>query len=292
MREELVQQLQQLRQQVEELEERLAESFLQTVELLGVLLTTVERFYEGSHSRFVSQKAAEVARRLGCGQKEVWETQTAGLLHDIGKLGYPEVLLQKFPPEMTAEEWQLYRYHPEIGWHILRRHRGLQGVAEIVLQHHERLDGSGFPGHLQGHHIRLGARIIAVVDTFHNALYKRRRDRRFLHAAPPEPVEVFHQRYLAALRHLEEKAGILYDAEVVRVFVELLEEERRQLGVRVQQSVPVNQLQPGMVVAESYYTSYGLLVIAQGECITAEMVPSLVRFAELGELPRKLRVWV
>lgn len=285
-------QLQQLRQQLEELEERLAESFLQMVELLGTLLTAVERFYDGSHSRFVSQKAAEVARRLGCNSKEVWETQTAGLLHDIGKIGYPETLLQKFPPEMTAEERQLYERHPEIGWYILRIHRGLQGVAELVLQHHERLDGSGFPRHMRGRQVRLGARIIAVVDTFHNALYKRRRDRRFLHAAAPEPVEIVHQRYLAALRHLQEKAGTLYDAEVVHVFTELLEEERRQLGMQLQQSVSVNQLQPGMVVAENYYTSYGLLVIAQGERITAEMVPLLVRFAELGELPRKLRVWV
>ncbi|MDW8225827.1 MAG: hypothetical protein RMK93_07390, partial [Bacteroidota bacterium] len=56
-------------------------------------------------------------------------------------------------------------------------------------------------------------------------------------------------------------------------------------------TVPVNQLQPGMVLAESYYTSYGLLVIAQGELVTAEMVPSLVRFAEMGEIPRKLVVW-
>lgn len=292
MSEELLQQVQQLRQQLEVVEHRLAESFLQMVELLGVLLTAVEWFYEGSHARFVSRKAAEIAQRMGCSETEIVEIQLAGLLHDIGKVGCPETLLQKFPAEMNAEERRLYERHPEIGWYILSRHSGLQVVAELVLQHHERLDGSGFPNHLRGRQIRLGAAIIAVVDTFHNALYKRRRDRRFLHDVAPEPATVYQQRYLAALRHLEEKAGTLYDPLVVRTFVELMEEERQQLGMRLQRSVPVNQLRPGMVLAESYYTSYGLLIIAQGEPVTPGIVPTLVRFAELGEIPRKLRVWV
>ncbi len=253
---------------VHELEARLAESFAQTIELLGMLVATVERFYEGSHCRYVSQKAAEVARRLGCSELEVFEVQVAGLLHDIGKIGYPESVLQKFPAEMTAQERQLYERHPELGWYILQRHSALRGVAELVVQHHERLDGSGFPRHL------------------------RRRDRLAVQEAPNEPPEVAHRRYLAALQHLEAKAGTLYHPEVVRTFIGLVEEERRQLGQKVLQSVPVNQLQPGMVVAENYYTSYGLLVVARGEVVTAEMVPSLVRFAELGEVPRKVLVWV
>ncbi|MCS6966139.1 MAG: HD domain-containing protein [Candidatus Kapabacteria bacterium] len=283
--------LQQLQQQVVKLEQRLAESFAQVIDLLGMLVSTAERFYEGSHCRFVSQKASEVARRMGCSEVEVFEIQVAGLLHDIGKIGYPEPLLQKFPSEMAVEERQLYEHHPELGWHILRKHSALQEVAELVLQHHERLDGTGFPRRLREGQIQLGAAIIAVVDAFHNALYRRRRDRRLMHATTSEPPEIAQQRYLAALHHLEEKAGTFYHPRVVRVFVELVEEERRQLGQKILLTVPVNQLQPGMVLAESYYTSYGLLVIAQGELVTAEMVPSLVRFAEMGEIPRKLVVW-
>ncbi len=282
----------QLHQRLAELEEQLAQSVLQTVQLLGALMASVERFYEGSHCRFVAQKAAEVARRMGCSEVEVFQVHVAGLLHDIGKLGYPEAILQKFPPEMTPEERQLYERHPELGWEILRKHSALEGAAELVLQHHERWDGSGFPRHLRGRQIHLGAAIIAVVDAFHNALYKRRRDRRFVHATPPEPPEIAHQRYLAALRHLEEKAGVLYHPTVVRTFVDMLEEERRQLGTRLLQTVAVNQLRPGMVVAENYYTAYGLLIVAQGEQITPDMVPTLIRFAELGELPRKVVVWV
>jgi len=287
MSEELLRQLQ---QRVEALEQRVAEDFAQTVELLGTLVSASERFYEGSHCRFVSQKAAEVARRLGCSEREIFQVQVAGLLHDIGKVGYPEVVLQKFPSELTAEERQLYERHPELGWYVLQRHAGLRDIAEIVLQHHERLDGSGFPRQLRGRQIRLEAAILAVVDVFHNAVYKTRRDRRLHHAG--EPSEVTQQRMVAALRHLQEKAGTLYHPAVVRAFVELVEEERRRLGKRSLQTVAVNQLQPGMVLAESYYTSYGLLIIAQGEAITAEMVPVLVRFAELGELPRKVVVWV
>ncbi|MEN3027288.1 MAG: HD domain-containing phosphohydrolase [Chlorobiota bacterium] len=284
--------VEQLQRELEELGQRFAESFTQMLELLGTLVTLVEHFYDGGHSRFVSQKAAEVARRMGCSEREVFETQVAGLLHDIGKIGLPEAVLQKFPSEMTSEERQLYERHPELGWYILQRHSALRGVAEIVFQHHERLDGSGFPRHLRGRQIRVEAAIVTVVDVFHNALYRRRRDRRFAPPGHTEPVEVAQQRYLAALRHLEEKAGVLYHPVVVRTFVELVEEERRQLGTRIVQSVPVNQLRPGMVLAESYYTSYGLLIVAQGECVTPEMVPTLVRFAEVGELPRKVLVWV
>ncbi|GBD07362.1 Cyclic di-GMP phosphodiesterase response regulator RpfG [bacterium HR21] len=280
------------REPLQELSTRLAESFAQTIELLGALVAAVERFYEGSHCRFVSQKAAEVARRLGCSELEVFEIQVAGLLHDIGKIGYPESVLQKFPTEMTAEERRLYERHPELGWHILRKHSALHGVAELVLQHHERLDGSGFPQRLRGRQIRLGAAIIAVVDVFHNAVSKRRRDRRVVQESPPTPPEVAYRQYLSAVHHLEAKAGALYHPEVVRTFVELMEEERRQLGQKLLQAVPVNQLRPGMVVAENYYTSYGLLVVAQGEQVTPEMVPVLVRFAEVGEVPRKVLVWV
>lgn len=279
-------------QQLQELSNRLAESFAQTIEVLGALVAVVERFYEGSHCRFVSQKAAEVARRLGCAELEVFEIQVAGLLHDIGKIGYPESVLRKFPAEMTTEERQLYERHPELGWHILQKHSALRGVAELVLQHHERLDGSGFPRQLRGRQIRLGASIIAVVDVFHNALFKRRHDRRTVQEVPTTPPEVSHRQYLATIRHLEAKAGTLYLPDVVHTFIELMEEERRQLGQKMLQSVPVNQLRPGMVVAENYYTSYGLLVVAQGEGVTSEMLPVLVRFAEVGEIPRKVLVWV
>ena len=283
-----------LEQQLRQLETQFAESFMQTVELLSTLVAAVERFYEGSHCRFVGYKAAEVARRLGLSEVEVFEIQVAGLLHDIGKIGYPDALLQKFPTEMTAEERHLYERHPELGWHILRKHSGLQTVAEIVLQHHERLDGSGFPRHLRGRQIHIGAAIIAVVDVFHNALYRRRREARYRHAAPtaPVPSPEEQQRYIQVLRHLEEKAGSVYHPAVVRTFIELVEEERRALGQRLLQAVAVNQLREGMVVAENYYTPYGLLVIAQGERLTSAMLPVLVRFAELGEIPHKLLVWV
>jgi HD-GYP domain-containing protein (c-di-GMP phosphodiesterase class II) len=170
----------------------------------------------------------------------------------------------------------------------------LQTVAEIVLQHHERLDGSGFPRHLRGRQIHIGAAIIAVVDVFHNALYRRRREARYRHAAPtaPVPSPEEQQRYIQVLRHLEEKAGSVYHPAAVRTFIELVEEGRHALGQRLLQAVAVNQLREGMVVAENYYTPYGLLVIAQGERLTSAMLPVLVRFAELGEIPHKLLVWV
>jgi HD-GYP domain-containing protein (c-di-GMP phosphodiesterase class II) len=109
----------------------------------------------------------DIARELGVKEGTVdWtDMQRGSLLHDVGKIGVIDSILLK-PGKLTDEEWHEMRKHPEIGYNMLRQVKFLTGAAEIILAHHERWDGKGYPYGLHEEEIPLGARIFPVVDTF------------------------------------------------------------------------------------------------------------------------------
>ncbi len=283
-----------LNELVETLSEELADSFFQTLQMLSTIISLSERYYEGSHSGFVSEKSALVAEELNLSEEDVTEIKITGLVHDIGKVGFKDKALYKFTSEMTRREFQIYSLHPLIGREILSKHSGYGNIAKIVYQHHERPDGSGFPNHLKGDSILPGAAIIAVVDTYHNLMHKTLRDKnktttRQVHfASASNYISTTGELYNSAISYLNKKKGIMFDTKVVDVFIDLIENERKQLRYKTVQRVHVNKVEQDMVFAEDYYTSYGLLIAAKGEVMKAEMQPALVRFADAGELPVKV----
>ncbi len=282
--------------QIEILGDKLVGSFLQTIDILSALLGAEERYYAGSHCRFVAEKAEETARIMGLSESDIFEIRTAALLHDIGKIGFPDIVLAKFPAEMQPDEFRFYTGHCELGREILRRHHSLATVAELVYQHHERFDGSGFPRHLRGGDIHIGAMIIGVVNVYHNAMYRRSKDRYQLAdtgssvASVNTLVDETRTRYSQVMHHFARKSGVLYRPDVVDAFTSLVETDRRRLGEKIIKRLTVNQLKPGMTLIENYYTSYGLLVAARDETLSDKMIASLVRFAEIGEIPQKVLV--
>jgi diguanylate cyclase (GGDEF)-like protein/putative nucleotidyltransferase with HDIG domain len=132
--------------------------------------------YTGSHSQRVAELAARTARRLGLPEEEVELTRLAASLHDLGKLAIPEEILRK-PGPLTEPERMVLERHPQIGFRMLES-LGVDPVAEWVLHHHERWDGSGYPDGLPGESIPLGARIIFVADAYDamtsERVYRRR----------------------------------------------------------------------------------------------------------------------
>ncbi len=120
--------------------------------------------YTGSHSERVSELAAKVAARLGLDQEQVERTRLAGSLHDLGELAIPEEILRK-PGELTDSERLVLERHPQIGFRMLDS-LGVELVADVVLHHHERWDGAGYPDGLRADAIPLGARIIFVCDAY------------------------------------------------------------------------------------------------------------------------------
>ncbi len=120
--------------------------------------------YTGSHSERVSELAARIATRLGLSAEQIELTRLAGSLHDLGKLAIPEEILRK-PGELTDSERLVLERHPQIGFRMLDS-LGVDPVADLVLHHHERWDGAGYPNGLRGESIPLGARIIFVADAY------------------------------------------------------------------------------------------------------------------------------
>jgi len=162
--------------------------------------------YTGSHSERVGELAAKVAKRLGLDAEQVELTRLAGSLHDLGKLAIPEEILRK-PGTLTDSERLVLERHPQIGFRMLDS-LGVDPVADLVLHHHERWDGAGYPDGLHGEEIPLGARIIFVTDAY-DAMTSDRIYRPKLSSQ-------------AALAELERCAGTQFDPGIVAAFVEEL----------------------------------------------------------------------
>lgn len=288
--------IQELESTIESLQNELAESFYKTIQVLAQIVLAQENYYEGSHSRYVSQKSAEVARKLGMNEHEVFEISIAGLLHDIGKVGFKDTLLAKFTSEMKESEYKQYQLHPELGRQILSKHDGFDSICEMIAQHHEKIDGSGFPLHLMGKEINPGSAIIAVVDSYHTLYYKRKKERSTVNstainvASTATLMDNTKSRFAMAMNYLHQKAGKIFDSKVVDVFTDIIDSERQNQGEKMILRLPLGKIEPGMIIAEDYFSSYGMLIAASGEMITEEMKKSLIRLAESGELPLKLLV--
>jgi len=165
----------------------------------------------GVHSLRVADYTVRLAEEMGIRDRSFLEMLWKGaLLHDVGKIGIPDSVLLK-PGPLSEGEWEVMRRHPEIGCSMLRKIPFLQESSEIVLRHHERFDGSGYPGAIAGEAIPLGARIFTVVDAY-DALTT---DRVYHGAA-------FHAEGVLELR---QGAGSHFDPDVVAVFEQVPFEE-------------------------------------------------------------------
>jgi putative nucleotidyltransferase with HDIG domain len=277
----------------EQLATQLASSIFQTTTMLSELVRITEKQYNGSHSQFVGEKAEQVARHLGCSEGECFEIKTAGFLHDIGKISFPDHIMEKLPTELGAEDYRYYTSHLDEGYRILSMHEGLKSIADIIRQHHERLDGSGFPYRLKGNDICLGARIISVVNYYHNAMYRLRDKTPGISGQITSTATYLRStqpRFAQTMNYLYQKVGIFYSSNIVDAFTSIIEAERRQLGERTIMRMSVNQVKPGMMFASDYSTSYGLLIAALGEPITSQGISRLISLAEIGEIPQKILV--
>ncbi len=135
------------------------------VEALAIALLERDR-YTGEHSESVVDMAAKVAATLGLSSEQVEDVRSAALLHDIGKVGIPDAILNK-PGPLTPEEREVMAEHPVIGERILRSIGGFSTVAAIVRHEHESYDGSGYPDGISGDEIPIGSRIILACDAYH-----------------------------------------------------------------------------------------------------------------------------
>ncbi|MBZ5545823.1 MAG: diguanylate cyclase [Acidobacteriia bacterium] len=148
-------------------------SLLDTVAALAFVIDAKDPYTRG-HSHSVSRLAARVARLLGLPDEEVEEVRLAAILHDIGKVGIPEKVLNK-PAPLTSEEYEIIKSHADLGWRILEplKVKAIEHIRQMVRHHHERFDGLGYPDGLRGEEIPLGARILAIADAYDTIVSER-----------------------------------------------------------------------------------------------------------------------
>jgi HD-GYP domain-containing protein (c-di-GMP phosphodiesterase class II) len=140
---------------------------LEHVDTIAALAAAVEARDENTkgHNLRVAELAVQIGRAMELPNETLRTLARAGLLHDVGKIGIPDSILSK-PGSLDADEWVVIKRHPELGHAILSRVEKLRHEAEIIVAHHERLDGSGYPRGLRGDQIPLESRILAVADTY------------------------------------------------------------------------------------------------------------------------------
>lgn len=157
----------------------------------------------GGHAERVVSFSQRLGRQVGLSRREVAALELGARLHDIGKIAVPDSILHK-PAELDTEEWQKMRQHPARGAAMVRKLRLPEGAALVVAQHHERWDGTGYPGRLAGEEIFLPARVFSVIDAF-DAITS---DRVYRPGAP----------YEEALRRITAASGTQFDPQVVAAF--------------------------------------------------------------------------
>ena len=180
----------------------------------------------GVHSTRLAEWAARVAEAIGLDESYQHDIEVAALLHDLGKVGIPDVILNK-PGRLDDEERAVVQRHPEYGWAVLRLLPGFERISLLVLHHHERIDGGGYPAGLQSEQIPLGSRIVGVVDCF-DAMVSDRAYRAGLSVDE-------------SVRRLQAAGGTQLDAGIVHLFLPLALHELSEVSQISEPPLPASR---------------------------------------------------
>lgn len=187
-------------------------SYMNTIRTLSNIIDAKDSHTYG-HSERVMGHSINIASEIGLSDRDKEILKYASLLHDIGKIGIDVGILRK-PSRLTDEEWKIMIMHPVLGSGIVEQIGFLNDLAPIILRHHERYDGKGYPGRLKKDKIPLGARILAVTDAYESMVSDR----------PYRKALSFNK----ARRELLENAGTQFDPKIVNLFVKMLDRKRRR----------------------------------------------------------------
>ncbi len=185
------------------------EDFTEFVKILSCTFESHDIFTEG-HSSRVSMYADILSDEYGFSEKENKEIQVASFLHDIGKIGIGDAYMKKTP--LTEDDWRLIKEHPERGFELIDPLKMSSLISDVVLHHHERIDGKGYPDGLAGNEISIASRIVCLADS----LEAMTSDRPYRKALSREEV----------IKELKMNAGTQFDAELVSILLRLIDEDK------------------------------------------------------------------
>lgn len=201
-----------LKDKLLKLENRVNQTLLESIYAFAKTIEAKD-YYTGEHAENMVSLAVMIGKALKLSEEEIGDLEHAAILHDLGKIGIPDKILQK-KGKLSKKEYVIVKKHPQIGAEIIRSIHFLKNVAPIVLYHHERFDGMGYSSGLRGNEIPLGARIIAVADVY-QALISDRPYRKAY--SDKEALEI-----------ISESAGTHLDPAVVKVFLSAIKSENRR----------------------------------------------------------------
>jgi response regulator RpfG family c-di-GMP phosphodiesterase len=250
--------------ELSQLNQKLKKNYLTSIKVFSNLMELRGGQLMG-HARRGADLARQTARAMGMPETEQQDVFVAGLLHDIGFIGLSDNILALPVPRLAEEDLSRYRKHPILGEQALLSLDDMHSVATLIRGHHERHDGKGFPDGLAGAAIPLGARILAVADAFDDLQSGH------LGSMGLSPAE--------ARTLIARGRGNQFDPEVVDVFLQV-----------VLQSAPVDEeppvmtgtdgLRPGMVLARDLRSSEGVMLLATGHVLTADLIRLLRQRAQ------------
>jgi response regulator RpfG family c-di-GMP phosphodiesterase len=249
--------------------EKLKNNFLTSIKVFSNLIEMRGGNLAG-HSRRVADLARRIATRMGLDSREIQEIFIAGLLHNIGKIGFPDELLTLPVSLMNGGHLSVYRKYPVQGEQSLMPLEDLRAAAKLVRSHQERFDGEGFPDHLSGFNIAVGARILALASDYDNL-----------------QIGTFAQRRLRP-----DEAGVLiiqgrgkrYDPSVVQAFEEIISGKTIREPVHEEPLTPA-QLRPGMITARDLVARDGFLLLSADHALTDRLIQQLIDFEMTSRTP-------
>ena len=250
--------------ELKEANEQLERNYLKSIKVFSNLLELRGGQLAG-HGRRVAETARDVARAMGRPEDEVLRIFVAGLLHDIGLIGLLDKLLTRPVQRYAPDELALYRGHPQAGEHSLLALDDMQPLLPIIRAHHERFDGAGFPDHLAGSAIPLGARILAVADTFDD-----------LQTGHLVEAKATAQEARTLMRHAR---GSQFDPEVLDVFLHITEPVKPKAAVPALR-VPSQALEADMVLAADLVSARGVLMLTAGHRLTPSLIRRMLEFEQ------------
>lgn len=274
------------------------DTFMEAFRLLSALVEMLSPPL-GEYLLHVGRVSRRVAQQLGLEKEACDLIEIAGLFHDVGLIGMPEHLLYQEHDEMGESVFNIYAHHPVIAAVCFESVSTYAGVSDIILNHHEYVDGSGYPNQRKGEEIPLGARIVAAVSDYFRIidLWPEEVEKVRTLAAKTLPQDMVAKlpgeggvnlRKAVAGQLLAHGAGSLYDPQVVEALEKVLSEE--DAAVAFEKWVGIEELEEGMILRRAIYLESGQPLMSKGLRLNAKLIESLQKIHRHGKIPGRIYV--
>jgi len=265
--------LQNKNKDLEQLNIQLKNNFKKSIEAFSNLIEMREHSVS-NHSKNVAKYANEIAISMKLAQQEAHKILVAAMLHDIGKIGVHDSILAKNPEDLNEGEMSEYQKHAVRGQVAVDAIDGFGDIGILIRNHHENVDGSGYPDGLTRDSIPLGSRIIALVDTFD----------RLTNNSIPSP-----EAYTWALEHIEYYLDTRHDRTVFQHFApivkkRIIEMDRQQYSKDEELEIHPDGLDLGQILARDLRSGSGLLILSQGSVLDSKLIHAIQRYHRMDPL--------